>query len=53
MKYLRKLYDLVLGWAEKQLGLKAFAEISFTEASFFLIPLNVLLFPIDEKIFQT
>ena len=35
MKYLRKLYDWVLGWVEKQLGFKAFAEISFTEASFF------------------
>ena len=52
MKYLRMLYDWVLCWAEKLSGLKAFAEILFAEASFFPIPLDVLLIPIDEKIFQ-
>ena len=52
MKYLRKLYDWVLGWAKKPAVPKALAEILFTEASFFLIPLDVLLIPIDEKIFQ-
>tara|TARA_B100000131_G_scaffold170985_1_gene165183 strand:- start:42 stop:212 length:171 start_codon:yes stop_codon:yes gene_type:complete len=52
MKYLRILYDWVLGWAEKPSGTKAFAEILFAEASFFPIPPDVLLIPIDEKIFQ-
>ena len=35
MKYLRILYDWVLGWAEKPSGFKALAEISFAEALFF------------------
>ena len=52
MKYLRKSYDWVLGWAEKPAGPKAFAEILFAQASFFPIPMDVLLIPIDEKIFQ-
>ena len=52
MKYLRKLYDWVLGWSEKPAGPKVLAEISFGEASFFPISLDVLLIPIDEKIFQ-
>ena len=52
MKYLRKLYDWVLGWAEKPAGPKAFAEISFSEASFSPILLDFLIIPIDEKIFQ-
>ena len=52
MKYLRMLYDWILCWAEKPSGTKAFAEILFAEASFFPIPPDVLLIPIDEKIFQ-
>ena len=52
MKYLRKLYDWVLGWAKKPATPKALAEISFTEASFFLITQDVLLIPIDEKSFR-
>ena len=52
MKYLRKSYDWVLGWAEKPVGPKAFTEISFSEASFSPILLDVLLIPIDEKIIQ-
>ena len=52
MKYLRKLYDWVLGCAEKPAGPKTHAEISFTEASFFPIPLDALLITLDEKIFQ-
>tara|TARA_A100000164_G_C21856061_1_gene747590 strand:+ start:1099 stop:1260 length:162 start_codon:yes stop_codon:yes gene_type:complete len=52
MKCLRKLYDWVLGWAEKPAGPKVHFEILFAEASFFPIPLDVLLIPIDEKIFQ-
>ena len=52
MKYLRILYDWVLCCAEKPLKPKALAEISFAEASFFPIPPDVLLVPIDEKIFQ-
>ena len=52
MKCLRKLYDWVLGWAENPAGSKAHAEILFAEALFFPIPPDVLLIPIDEKIFQ-
>ena len=52
MKYLRKLFDWVLSWAEKPAGPKTHAEISFAEGSFFPIPLDILLIPIDEKIFQ-
>ena len=52
MKYLRTLYYWVLCWAEKPSEPKAFAEISFAKASFFPIPPDVSLIPIDEKIFQ-
>ena len=52
MKYLRELCDWVLGWAEKPAGPKAIAEISFSETSFPPILMDVLLIPIDEKIFQ-
>ena len=52
MKYLRMLYDWVLCWAEKLSGPKDLAKILFAEASFFPVPQNVLLIPIDEKIFQ-
>ena len=52
MKCLRKLYDWVLGWAEKPAGPKARAESLFAEALFFRIPPDVLLIPIDEKTFR-
>ena len=53
MKYLRKLHDWVLDWAEKAAVPKALAKILFTEVSFFPIPLDVLLISIDGKIFQS
>ena len=46
MIFIRKLYDWVLGWAEKPAGPKALAGISFAEASFFPIPPDVLLIPL-------
>ena len=52
MKYLRILYHWVLCWAEKPSVPKALAEISFVKASFFPIPKDVFLIPIDERIFQ-
>lgn len=52
MKYLRMLYYWVLCWAGRPSGPKDLAEISFAEASFFPIPKDVFLIPIDEKIFQ-
>ena len=52
MKYLKILYDWVLGWAEKPAGPKAIAEISCSETSFPPILMDVLLIPINEKIFQ-
>tara|TARA_Y100000591_G_scaffold172692_1_gene149095 strand:- start:292 stop:447 length:156 start_codon:yes stop_codon:yes gene_type:complete len=51
MKNLRRLYDWFHGWAEKPSEPKVFAEISFSEASFFPIPTCVLLIQIYEKIF--
>ena len=43
MKYLRKLYDWVLSWAETPYGLLVLVILSFTEASVFPIPPDVLL----------
>lgn len=39
----RKLYDWVLGWAEKKHGPRALCLVSFAEASFFPIPPDPLL----------
>ena len=52
MKYLRILYYWVHCCAEKPSEPKTLAETSFAKASFFPIPKDVLLIPIDEKIFQ-
>ena len=46
MSFVRKIYDWVLGWANKPSGPKALAGISFAEASFFPIPPDVLLIPL-------
>lgn len=46
MRYIRKLYDWVLSWADKPSGPKVLAGISFAEASFFPIPPDVLLIPL-------
>lgn len=43
MKWLRKLYDWVLGWADTPYGGVALALIAFAESSFFPIPPDVLL----------
>ena len=53
MKYLKRLYDWLLCWAEKLFGPKTLSEVSFGVASFFSIYTDVLLILIDEKIFQT
>ena len=46
MSFVRKIYDWVLGWANRPSGPKALAGISFAEASFFPIPPDVLLIPL-------
>ncbi|KAB2909814.1 MAG: DedA family protein [Ignavibacteriales bacterium] len=43
MKYLRKLYDWVLHWAETPYGSIALFLIAFAESSFFPIPPDALL----------
>ena len=53
MIYLRKLYEWIFGWAKKPSGPKALAKITFAESSFSRNPLDVLLIPIDEKIFKS
>lgn len=40
---IRRLYDWVLGWADKPHGAWALAALSFSEASFFPVPPDVLL----------
>lgn len=45
MKYLRKLYDWVLAWAEKKHSTYALFILSFIESSFFPIPPDLLLIP--------
>ncbi|MEJ2196561.1 MAG: hypothetical protein P8X73_17130 [Ignavibacteriaceae bacterium] len=43
MKFLRKLYDWVLHWAETPYGPAALFVLAFAEASFFPIPPDALL----------
>lgn len=43
MKLLRRLYDWVLGFAEKPFGAWALLALSFAESSFFPVPPDVLL----------
>lgn len=43
MKYIRKLYDWVLHWADSKYGPLALFVLAFAESSFFPIPPDVLL----------
>lgn len=43
MKFLRRLYDWVLRWADTPYGLPALFLLAFAESSFFPIPPDVLL----------
>ncbi len=43
MKWMRRLYDWVLHWADTPYGLPALIVMSFAESSFFPIPPDVLL----------
>jgi membrane protein YqaA with SNARE-associated domain len=43
VKWLKRMYDWVLSWADTPYGAWALAAISFAEASFFPIPPDVLL----------
>ena len=43
MKYIRKLYDWVLRWADTPYSVPALFILAFTESSFFPIPPDVLL----------
>ena len=44
--WLRRLYDWVLGWADRPGGVWALFGISFAEASFFPLPPDLLLLPL-------
>jgi len=41
--WVRRLYDWVLGWAESPYGSAALFVLAFVEASFFIVPPDVLL----------
>lgn len=43
MKWVRQLYDWVLGWSESRYGTLALFAIAFAESSFFPVPPDVLL----------
>lgn len=47
MKWLRKLYDWILHWADTPYGTPALFVLSFCESSFFPIPPDVLLIALD------
>ena len=47
LKYIKQLYDWVLHWAETPYGPIALFILSFTEASFFPVPPDVLLIPLS------
>ncbi len=42
----RKIYDWVLSWAEKDSSLYALSILAFAESSFFPVPVDVLLIPL-------
>ena len=46
MKYLRRLYDWILHWAETKYGVPALFLLALAESSFFPIPPDVLLIPL-------
>lgn len=50
MKYLRKLYDWVLHWAETPYGLPALFVLAFVESSVFPVPPDVLLMALSLSI---
>ena len=43
MKYLKRLYDWVLSWADSPYGTLALFIVAFSESSFFIVPPDVLL----------
>ncbi len=47
MKWLKKLYNWVLGWADTPYGTPALFILAFAESSFFPVPPDVLLIPLD------
>lgn len=50
MKWLRKLYDWVLHWAETPYGVPALFILAFAESSFFPVPPDVLLIALSISI---
>ncbi len=46
MNFIRKIYDWVIGLSKKPNGIRSLGLISFSEASFFPIPPDVLLIPL-------
>ena len=46
MSFIRKIYDWVIDLSKKPNGSRSLALISFSEASFFPIPPDVLLIPL-------
>ncbi len=46
MRFLRKLYDWVLGWAYSPYSVPALFLLAFSESSFFPVPPDVLLIPL-------
>ena len=47
MNFIRKIYDWVINLSKKPNGGRSLAIISFSEASFFPIPPDVLLIPLS------
>lgn len=50
MKYIRKLYDWVLHWAETPFAVPALFVLAFVESSFFPVPPDVLLITLSISI---
>jgi len=50
MKYIRKLYDWVLHWAETPFAVPALFVLAFIESSFFPVPPDVLLITLSISI---
>lgn len=50
MKYIKKLYDWVLNWAETPYAVPALFLLAFTESSFFPVPPDVLLITLSLSI---
>ena len=53
MRWVRRLYDWVLHWAETPYGAAALFILAFAESSFFPVPPDALLIALAQEVWKT